>query len=99
MAFLIIMLAGLIGLLMMALPGMHQHGHVGGTTNIAPPVHGGLQLGHAPGAHASGHALPGAHAGHAVPHAGAAGAPHAAPGAVARAAGGAQNAEAPAGFE
>ena len=90
MTFLIIMVAGLIGLLLMALPGMQQHGHIGAAPHIAPPAHGGLQIGHAAGAHGAGHALPqgtgaaNAHA-HAVP--------------AAQNSGGAQAAETPAGFE
>ncbi len=63
--FLYIMAAGLIGLLLMALPGMQQHGHAG----IAPHSHGGLRLGHGHGAPASGNAVPGAHAAHALPQA------------------------------
>jgi hypothetical protein len=79
--FLFIMVAGLVGLLLMALPGMQQHGHVGGTTHIAPPAHGGVQLGHGAGAQGAAHALPGAHTGHAIPHAGGQAAAHtAAPG-------------------
>ena len=65
MPFLIIMVSGLIGLLLMALPGFMQHGH-SGTPHIAPPTHGGLHIGGAHGAHGAGHALPGAHTGGAV---------------------------------
>jgi membrane protein implicated in regulation of membrane protease activity len=83
MTFLIIMAVGLVGLLLMALPGMQRHGHVGGAARIAPHVHGGVHAGHA-----SAHA----------PHAGAS-APRSAPGVMKGAAGAAQNAEAQAGFE
>ena len=68
MTFLVIMAAGLIGLILMALPGLQQHGQIGGAPHVAPPAHGGLHLGNA-GAHGVGHALHGAHA---APHAGAA---------------------------
>ena len=87
MTFLIIMIAGLIGLLLMALPGMQQHGHIGGAPHIAPPVHGGLHLGHAAGTHGA----------HALPHG--TGAAHAQTGAVTHASGGTQAAETPVGFE
>jgi hypothetical protein len=89
--FLAIMVVGLIGLLLMALPGMQQHGHAGVAPHIAPHVHGGVHLGNGPAAHGTAHAIPGAHGAHAMPHTGA----HATP----QAAGGAQNAEAPTGFE
>jgi hypothetical protein len=106
MTFLIIMLAGLIGLILMALPGMQHHGHVGTTPHIAPPAHGGLHLGHGPGAHTPG-SLAASHTGHAMPQAGSHAA-HPAPGGLkatpsqapangANTAG--QNAEATAGFQ
>ena len=91
--FLLAMLAGIIGLIMMALPGMQRHGHAGVTPHIAPPTHGQLHLGHGSGVHAPGHALPGVHAGHAMPHAATPAA-----GAV-RGSAGVQNAEAPGGFD
>jgi hypothetical protein len=98
MIFLVIMVAGLIGLLLMALPGLQQHGHAGTTPHIAPPAHAGLRLGHAPAAHGSGQALPGVRAGNAAAHTGAVVAPRSAGGVPANAAGPAQNVEA-AGFE
>jgi hypothetical protein len=57
MPFLIIMVVGLIGLLLMALPGIQHHGHVGAVPRITPP-HGGLHVGHSAGAHGAAHALP-----------------------------------------
>src|SRR5689334_1006853 len=96
--FLTLMLVGIIGLILMALPGFQRHGHMGGTTHIAPHAHAGIHLAHGPGAHAAGHALPGAHAGHAMPHTGTTTVSHAA-GTQGPAASVGQNAEAPAGFE
>ncbi len=57
--FITLMVVGLVGLVMMAIPGMNRHGHAGaGGHGIA---HGGLRLGS--GTHAAGHAP--VHAGHA----------------------------------
>ncbi len=97
MTFLIIMVAGLIGLLLMALPGMQQHGHAGIAPHIAPPVHGGLQIGHSAGAHGASQALTGAHGAHALPQGTGAAHGHAMP--ATQASGGAQAPETPGGFE
>ena len=64
MTFLIIMVAGLIGLILMALPGLQHHAGIGAGAHIAPPAHGGLHLGHAAGSHSAGHSLSGARGGH-----------------------------------
>ncbi len=93
MTFLLIMVAGLIGLLLMALPGMQQHGHAGIAPHVAPTAHGGIHLGHTGGTHGAAHALPG---GHAAPHGAVATHAHAG---AAQGNGGANAAEAPGGFE
>ena len=62
MSFLILMTVGLAGLMLMALPGMHRHPHVGTAPRSAPPVPSGLRLGHAARGHAASAAN--AHAGH-----------------------------------
>src|SRR5579872_5945345 len=72
MTFLIIMAAGIIGLLLMALPGLSHHSHFSGAPRIAPHAHGGIHLPHAGRAHGAGQALGGLRGGHAAPpvHAG-----------------------------
>jgi hypothetical protein len=54
MSFLILMIIGLAGLLLMALPGLHRHPHLGAAPRSAPPGHGGLRLGHGARGHAGG---------------------------------------------
>ncbi len=54
MSFLILMIIGLAGLLLMALPGLHRHPQVGAAPRSAPPGHGGLRLGHGARGHAGG---------------------------------------------
>ena len=63
MSFLILMTIGLAGLMLMALPGMHRHPHVGTAPRSVPSMHSGLRLGHATRGHATSAAN--AHAGHA----------------------------------
>jgi hypothetical protein len=89
MTFLIIMVAGLIGLLLMALPGIQQHGHAGVAPHITPHAHTGLHLGHSTGGHGAAHALPGTAGAHAGTHGAGSTHGHA----------GAHGGEAPEGFE
>src|SRR5260221_13180403 len=74
--FLILMAVGLVGLIMMAIPGLNRHGHVGTTHGIHSAGHGGIHLGHG---HGAGH-IAGGHTAGQIGHAGAghAGAGHAA---------------------
>ncbi len=64
--FLALMVAGLTGLLIMAIPALGRHGHIG-TSHGITPGHGGLHIGPA---HTAGHigaAQAGGHAGGALP--------------------------------
>ena len=45
MAFLWIMATGLLGLILMAIPGMQRHGHSGAAHPLAPPSHGAIPSG------------------------------------------------------
>ncbi len=54
MSFLIVMAIGLVGLILMALPGLQRQARVGTTPRSAPPVQSGLRLGHAMRGHAGG---------------------------------------------
>jgi hypothetical protein len=95
MIFLFIMAIGLIGLILMALPGIQNHGHAA-AGHLPAPHHGSIHLGHG-GAHGASHALTGAHSGHAMPQTGQAGAPSQGSGSSAAAASGQQGASV--GFE
>ena len=78
MIFLFIMAVGLLGLVLMALPGMQRHGP-GAAGHIPSAHHGGVHLGQGTATHGAGHALQGVrgapgtqiapHTGHAMPSA------------------------------
>src|SRR5262249_35711290 len=66
--FLTLMVIGLTGLIMMAIPGFSRHGHGMGAGHAGQGIghagHGGLHLGHGHGAAHAGHAAAPSHGAH-----------------------------------